>query len=381
MEVAPVAGAMHEDDHHHRIGKKILSSSFIGGPRWYNAQFQDGMAICREHRKPDLFITMTCNPHWEEITTQLDGASVQDRPDLVARVFKQKKDKLMDDIMKGRVFGEVPAYLWVIEFQKRGLPHVHILVILREEDRLTTAAQVDETICAELPPHPDTAENAEARGQLERLNKIVSTNMIHGPCGSQNPSSPCMVDGKCSKNFPKPLCAHTITDEGTSWPEYRRRAANDGGRTIKIKRGGREYEVDNSWIVPYNAWLSLRYNCHINVEYAKSPTSCKYLYKYITKGNDRAMVRTEVEGQDGRDEIAEYEDLRSVGSSEAVWHMMAYPIARKHPAVQAMRVHLEGEQQVNFDEGQEVAALETGQKTELTAFFAINQSLPPEDWL
>ena len=65
----------------------------------------------------------------------MNGASVQDRPDVVARVFKQKKDKLMDDIMKGRVFGEVPAYLWVIEFQKRGLPHVHILVILREEDR------------------------------------------------------------------------------------------------------------------------------------------------------------------------------------------------------------------------------------------------------
>ena len=84
------------------------------------------------------------------------------------------------------------------------------------------------------------------------------------------------------------------------------------------------------------------------------------------------MVCTEVDGQDGRDEIAEYEDLRSVGSSEAVWHLMAYPIARKYPAVQALRVHLEGDQQVHFDEGQEEAALETGRKTELTAFFQLN---------
>ena len=259
--------------------------------------------------------------------------------------------------------------------------HVHILVLLREEDRMTTATQVNETICAELPPHPDTAPTDEARARFERLNRTVLTNMIHGPCGAQNPNSPCMVDGKCSKNFPKPLCAHTIIDQENSWPQYRQRAPNDGGRTAKIKRGGREYEVDNSWVVPYNAWLTLTYDCHINVEFARSPTSCKYLYKYVTKGNNRPMVRTEVEGQDGRDEITEYEDLRSVGSSEAVWHMMAYPIARKHPAVQAMRVHLEGEQQVNFDEGQEEAALETGQKTELTAFFAINQSLPPEDWL
>ena len=69
------------------------------------------MAICREYHKPDLFITMTCNPHWEEIKSELNGASVQDRPDLVARVFKMKKDQLLDDIMKGKVFGVVPAHL------------------------------------------------------------------------------------------------------------------------------------------------------------------------------------------------------------------------------------------------------------------------------
>ena len=80
------------------------------------------MAICHEYHKPDLFITMTCNSHWDEIKTQLNGASVQDRPDLVVRVLKQKKDRL-----KARVFGLVPAHVWVIEFQKRGLPQVHIL--------------------------------------------------------------------------------------------------------------------------------------------------------------------------------------------------------------------------------------------------------------
>ena len=61
------------------------------------------MAICREYHKPDLMITMTTNPHWEEIERELNGPSVQDRPDLVARVFKMKKDQLIDDIMKGKV--------------------------------------------------------------------------------------------------------------------------------------------------------------------------------------------------------------------------------------------------------------------------------------
>ena len=237
---------MHRDDHRPKVGRKVLSSTFIGSPRWYNAQFQDGMAICREYHKPDLFITMTCNPHWEEITEELNGASAQDRPDLVARVFKMKKDRLIEDIMKNNVFGVVPAQLWVIEFQKRGLPHIHILVILREEDRLTTADTVNEIICAELPPHPDTADTDVAKEQLTRLNTIVLTNMIHGPCGNNNRNSPCMADGKCTKNFPKPLCAHTIIDQNNSYPQYRRRGPNDGGRSTTIKRGGITYQVDNS---------------------------------------------------------------------------------------------------------------------------------------
>jgi hypothetical protein len=58
-----------------------------------------------------------------------------DRPDLVARVFKQKKDQLMNDLIVGEVLGKVVAHMHVIEFQKRGLPHAHILLILAAQDR------------------------------------------------------------------------------------------------------------------------------------------------------------------------------------------------------------------------------------------------------
>ena len=101
------------------------------------------MAICREHHKPDFFITMTCNQHWDEITKELrKGESAKDRPDLVARVFKQKKDQLIKDIYSSKIFGKVPAYLWVIEFQKRGLPHAHILLIRQHSDQPQTPDDV-----------------------------------------------------------------------------------------------------------------------------------------------------------------------------------------------------------------------------------------------
>ena len=91
------------------------------------------------------------------------------------------------------------------------------------------------------------------------------------------------------------------------------------------------------------------------------------------------MVATVVDGDKPRDEIRQYEDLRSVGSSEAVWHLLAHPTSWRYPPVQALRVHTEDQQQVVFDEGTEEVALETQRETELTAFFRLNDQLQQDD--
>ena len=161
-----------------------------------------------------------------------------------------------------------------------------------------------------------------------------------------------------------------VVDSDNNYPTYRRRSPADGGRQIVCAKTGRK--VDNRYVVPYCPFLSLRNGCHINFEFCSSPKASKYLFKYTTKGSDRAMVSAEVEGQE-RDEIAQYEDLRSVGSSEAAWHLLAFPITRRYPPVQTLRVHIEDQQQVVFDEGAEEEALERQRETELTAFFKLNE--------
>jgi hypothetical protein len=84
------------------IGKAVvLPSSFSGGFRQMWQLYHDAMAIVRWSGNPDLFITMTCNPHWKEITEALlPGQTAQDRPDLVARVFNLKLEALLKDIIK-----------------------------------------------------------------------------------------------------------------------------------------------------------------------------------------------------------------------------------------------------------------------------------------
>lgn len=60
--------------------------------------YQDAMAICRVFGNPDLFITFTCNAKWKEFKAVGDlipGQKIEDRPEVVARVFKMKLDFLI----------------------------------------------------------------------------------------------------------------------------------------------------------------------------------------------------------------------------------------------------------------------------------------------
>lgn len=99
------------------------------GQRHMHEYAQDAMSYVRHYGRPDLFITFTCNPKWADIKDNLfEGQTSADRHDITARVFREKLKKLMDLIVKLRVFGEVRCYMYSIEWQKRGLPHAHILI-------------------------------------------------------------------------------------------------------------------------------------------------------------------------------------------------------------------------------------------------------------
>ena len=118
-----------------RVGKKIvLPSSYVGGDRFMRQLYQDSIAIIRHFDKPSLFITFTANPKWVEIVNELlPHQSAADRPDLVARVFNLKVRDLLNQIRHQEVFGHWLGWVWKIEYQKRGLPHLHLLVFLKTD--------------------------------------------------------------------------------------------------------------------------------------------------------------------------------------------------------------------------------------------------------
>jgi hypothetical protein len=78
-------------------------------------------------------------------------------------------------LLKKDILGKVRAHVYVVEFQKRGLPHAHFLLIMERKYKITCPEQYDLLISAELPnkkKYPD-------------LYKMVTKHMMHGPACAQ----------------------------------------------------------------------------------------------------------------------------------------------------------------------------------------------------
>ena len=201
------------------IGKRIvLPSTYPGSPRAMQQNYSDAMSVVRKFGKLDYFITMTASPSWPEIIYNLrPGETAAGRPDLMARVFRLKFRALLDELLHKHVLGVVIAYTWVIEFQKRGLPHSHLLLIVRGTDKPRTPEDIDKRIVAELPSPADPH-------QRELLQTILAC-QIHGPCGERNPFAPCTKEKICEKGYPKEFCEATVVQDN-GYPKYRRRASS-----------------------------------------------------------------------------------------------------------------------------------------------------------
>ncbi|KIJ22324.1 hypothetical protein M422DRAFT_277297 [Sphaerobolus stellatus SS14] len=129
----------------------FLPSLFLGSFRWCSEQVSDALAIASHLGNPTFFITITANPNWPEITSRLrPGQSAADIPMVVVRAFHARIALMLTAI--SNMFPNVgpPIYkLYVIEFQKRGLPHCHLLIKFKYD--CVTPNDIDAIVSAEMP--------------------------------------------------------------------------------------------------------------------------------------------------------------------------------------------------------------------------------------
>uniref|UniRef100_A0A0R0FPU1 Helitron helicase-like domain-containing protein n=1 Tax=Glycine max TaxID=3847 RepID=A0A0R0FPU1_SOYBN len=175
-------------------------------------------------------------------------------------------------------------------------------------------AYIDRIISVEIP---DSIEQPQ-------LYECVKKHMMHGPCDD--------------------------------YPIYKRR--NDGKY---IDRNG--VALDNRYVVPYNPYLLLKYQAHLNIEWCHQSMFIKYLLKYINKGYDRITAAlVPVENEDGTteqsvNEIKHYLDGRYISPCEACWRIFSFQIHKRSPVVERLYFYLPGENSVIFEDSDDIDAL------------------------
>jgi hypothetical protein len=236
---------------------------------------------------------------------------------------------LINDIHKNHILARTIVKIYAVEFENSGLQHAHILIFFIEDYKPHTVEDVDCMISAELP---NSETNKSAHQTAARC-------MMHGPCGATFPNAPCMEKGKCKKQYPCKFQSEMVTDVNT-YPIYRRR---DTGHTIFVHG----IELDNCWVVPHNFYLSTKYDAHIHVEVCNNIHAIKYLFKYVYKGHDRAIIEISRQSNNATEgnvvetvEIKKYLDCHYVSASEATWRIFKFDMHERFPTVERLQYHL-----------------------------------------
>ena len=227
--------------------------------------------------------------------------------------------------------GKLNAYIYVIEFQKRGLPHAQFLIILQKAYKLASPELYDDIVSTELPKEESNPHS----------NAAIAKHMMHGPCGHLNKQNVSMKDGRCKIQYPKDFCP-TARHGQNLFPIYRQ---GDNSNCIEI-RGA---TLDNRRIVPHNPYSLTKFDCHTNVEICSTIVAVKYLYTYVYKGYDRIAFHTiSQQSTNGINEIDQFQSARWIYPPKAMWRIYKFPLYEIYPTVINLQLHLEDMQLITF---------------------------------
>ncbi|XP_022841967.1 uncharacterized protein LOC111365659 [Olea europaea var. sylvestris] len=357
-----VDSVQNSENRGYKIGRSLLlPSNFVGGPRNITKRYMDAMSLVQRYGKPDMFLTIRCNPNWPEIKCELKHSDeIQNRPGLLVRIFCAKFEELKADLVKRKLLDPIAAHAYVIEFQKRGLPHAHFLLIFKRNSKIRNYVQVNEIVSSEISDKKNPY-----------LYATILKHMMHGPCRNLNLKNVCMKKNFVCKNKYSRDYVENTSLGNDSYPLCKRR--NDG---VSVKVRG--CMLDNRWVVPYNPYILAKYDCHINVEVCSSVKVVKYLYKYVYKRHGRIHFTLDKEtNEQFVDEISNYQTARWISPPEVMWRIFSFDLFDISPTVIFLQLYTKDAQTVTYNETDDLSKVinkDFVHRTMLTEFFKMNIS-------
>eukprot|EP00045_Choanoeca_perplexa_P020129 m.3665 g.3665 ORF g.3665 m.3665 type:complete len:2067 (+) comp6362_c0_seq1:74-6274(+) len=372
---------------HANAGKRVVPPDLPGGIEYMKNAKQNALTNLLHLGSVDFFVTMTFSAKDEDLRAAADGRASHHMDMEVTRLASLKFKRLLHDIKVG-FFGKCSGYCATCEWQGRDLPHLHTILSVDQsnpEDVLT----MDKVAKACVARMPDPMRDPDLASVIFRTN-------IH-KCMDR-----CRTNYGCKYNFPFPYhdgielsddqlyaTVERLPPRGEVIEDHQTVHFVQPDRTVdsftysKYENGAivlhlRTGDVDCRSVVKYNPDLSRRYRCHINVEYLDNGgAAVPYLFKYVTKGNDKMAVN--VVDEEGR--RFQTMDGLFLNSHAALHRLLEMPLVHQYPSITVLPVHLPGEAQVTLDENMdadEVAAyLDERKPTKLEAYFTYNTLYPP----
>ena len=333
-----------------------------------NLNITRAMAIRKAvNPKCGMFVTFTFNCKCVEIV-ELIGASANpaDYPDLCCRAASVKFRQMLK-LLTGPngLLGPVKAYVWSLEYQKRGNKHWHLVLMNDPDDPVdpNTSEYVDHYISAQIPDRPEQGD-PDYDAKLYYYNLVTSL-YVHDCADNENAA--CRVgqpDGKCRFGFPKQCCAFTTVNAETGTVTYARPSPEHGGNSfVKRCAGGRSKVFDNRHVVPHNRVLTLLMGSHVCVEFVTKYSIWFYLFKYNYKLDSKVLAALYVQDPDNPDvynvdEFNVRRELAFYGPFEAVDTIRSEAWAGRSHDPMLLSVHLEGEEPVSFISGRAQRSLD-----------------------
>jgi hypothetical protein len=257
------------------------------------------------------------NPYWVDYQALKRGRETFADSAMGTTTFKTQPSALMQFIQKHEIPGRVPGFVWRIEYQKRGLPHAHIL--------FWSGFDIQDIQLVESVTNAQCLNGSlfiEDLGMVPGFRQLINAFQIHLH------SKRCRLPNrKCRFGY-----LHQISDQTTIQ-----------GHTCLFARDTQEGNT-----VPRHPLLLAYFRCHHCLEAIHSEQYIGYVLKYCSKNSDAGRISVqsilyEVHSLTHSDKFQYFAATRVSSASECFAGICGYWRHHMKPTVIILGIHLPGQ--------------------------------------
>ena len=308
-----------------RLFKDIKHCDAYKRERFYEVQ-----TLIQNFGKPDLFLTVRFHHKDAEAEKYIRSAfnltpityiTYQSHPVEYAVFYKKKVGyvrKFFDPKNKeDSIFGKVIAYCDTLEYTKTGIPHLHSLIWLCEEDKSHACVDHNDTVFAAIRNPRNIVD--------DELNRLIEKHQIHRCVKWKwNVTKDQKHSDKCLKGYPFKECVKDYQEYAQSQIYYKR-------------------TVEDKYVVPYNPEFLKLMKTSTNLQIVSSENIAVYMSKYITITQKPLFKNDKVNNQPDMNKVEVFLKERKIGIIEASMELLNCRSYAVRPSVVNFRLTLPNE--------------------------------------